>query len=334
MTPTQSPPALPSWLARLPSEEGFFHISRPRRFAHDESAYDQHYKNDPANMTVGRGLVGVLREYGAPFDGPALEVGCGTGLVSLGLVAENAYPLTIITDPSPEFLKITRRKMEAHDLPADPDRLAYAVLMGEELDRLPAGELSLIVLRSTLHHVLEVPAFIAAAARALRPGGILTFQEPCMEGYILMGAMVQFLPALARAAGRPLTDQQERMAVAFAGSMEYYARRDLDKTSAEDKHLFRVDELMRTGSACGLEVEFLANMTYDVFSLPREQRRPDGFTAFFRAYAQYCMAWDEALMARFDEHLAPYCRFVDAASAGASGPYLHGLFMCRKTVKQ
>lgn len=332
MTPIDSAilqSSTPAWLVRLPREEGFYHISQPRRYAHDETGYDQHYNSDPANMIVGRGLVTLLREQNAPFDGPALEIGCGTGLVSLGLAAEDAFPLTIITDPSPEFLKITQGKIRAHGI--NEDHLAYAVLMGEELDRLPREEFSLIVLRSTLHHVLDVRAFISAAARALRPGGILTFQEPCAEGYLLMGAMIQFLPALARGAGRPLTPEQEKKAIAFAGSMEYYSRRDLDKTTAEDKHIFRVDDLMRIGESCGLRVEFLSNTTYEVFSAPADQRRgPDEFTPFFRGYAQYCMGWDAALMARFDEHIAPYCRFVENASAGGSAPYMHGVFVCRK----
>jgi ubiquinone/menaquinone biosynthesis C-methylase UbiE len=322
-----------SWLASLPrEEEGFSCISTPRRYAHAESGYDEHYQSDPANMLVGRGLVSLLREHKAPTDGPALEIGCGTGLVSLGLAAENAYPLTLISDPSPEFLKITRSKIRAHEIAED--RLAYALLVGEELDRLPAAAFSLIVLRSTLHHVLDVQAFIASAARALRPGGILTFQEPCMEGYILMGAMAQFLPALARGVdggARPLSAEQERKVDEFVRSMEYYSRRDVDKTLAEDKHLFRVDELMKMGEASDLSVEFLPNTAYEAFCAPPDQRRgADAFTPFFRGYAKYCMGWDDALMARFDEHLGPYCQYVENTAAGGSGPYMHGVFVCRR----
>jgi ubiquinone/menaquinone biosynthesis C-methylase UbiE len=332
--PAPRPTALSTWLNSLQrTEEGFSCISSPRRYAHEESGYDSHYQSDPANMIVGRGLVSLLRERGAVMDGPALEIGCGTGLVSLGLAAEAAYPLTLITDPSPEFLKITRSKVRAHGIAED--QLAYAVLTGEELDRLPAGAFSLVVLRSTLHHVLHVEEFIASAARALKPGGILTFQEPCMEGYILMGAMAQFLPALARGVdggARPLSAEQERKVDEFARSMEYYSRRDVDKTLAEDKHLFRVDELMKIGERCGLSVEFLPNTVYEAFAGPAGQPRrgPDLFTPFFRGYAKYCMGWDDALMARFDEHLLPYCQYVENTAAGGSGPYMHGVFVCRR----
>lgn len=320
---------IPPWLARLPQEDGFFHISQPRRFAHDEERYDEQYHNT-ANLEVGKGVIAAAgRGAGGDTSAPALEIGCGTGLVSLGLVAHSPYPLTILTDPSPAFLRITQRKMAAASV--NPDRAAFAVLMGEELDRLPAGQLSLIVLRSTLHHVLDVDKFISDAARALRPGGILTFQEPCMEGYLLMGALVQFLPDLAERAGTPLSDPQAASVRQFADTMKFYARRDLDKSRAEDKHLFRPDELMRLGASRALSVEFLANTTYDALAASAEAPARDTFTHFFRNYARYCMSWDEPLMARFDQLLAPRCRYLDEASAGGSGPYLHGVFVCRRS---
>lgn len=326
---TQTVRSLPSWLAALPSEEGFVHISTPRRYAFDESGYDQYYSSDPANLMVGRGVVNLVREIGGDFSGPAVEIGCGTGLVSLGLVGAAAYPLTVITDPSPEFLKITQKKVRAHGF--SEDHVCYAVLMGEELDRLPEGEFSLVVLRSTLHHVLHVEKFVADAARSLKPGGILAFQEPCMEGYVLMGALAAALRGVAKGMGRELTATQREKAEGFAAAMSFYARRDLDKTKAEDKHLFRVDELMKMGERCGLSVEFLANTTFDAYALPREQRPgPELFGSFFRGYAKYCMGWGEDMMGLFDLCLAPLCKYVDGASAGASGPYMHGVFVCRK----
>jgi ubiquinone/menaquinone biosynthesis C-methylase UbiE len=322
------PRSLPPWLATLPAQDGFVCISEARRFAHDEARYDEQYASDPANMKVGLGLVEMLRLQGANTAWPALEVGCGTGLLSLGLAAHSPYPWTILTDPSPAFLGITRAKIEKAGI--DPASLCFAVLKGEEVDRLPDAGLSLIVLRSTLHHILDVDAFIAQSARALVPGGVLTFEEPCLEGYVLMGAVLQFLTVAAKAAGRPLTADQERTVEFFARTMAFYARTDLDKTNAEDKHLFRVDRLMKAGERCGLTVEFHANRAYESFEPGAAAPAPLSFLQFMRNYAKYCMSWDEALMAVFDEHMPRFCRFVDEASMGTAGPYLHGVFVCRK----
>lgn len=348
---TQVATRIPRWLASLPVKDGSYCISDARRFAHDEEKYDAQYASDPGNVKVGKGLVELLKQCGADFSGPALEVGCGTGLLSLGFAAESPYPLTIFTDPSPVFLRITRKKIQSAGI--DEERLAYAVLMGEEIDRLPPASVSLIVLRSTLHHILDVDQFIRDAARALKPGGVLTFEEPCLEGYVLMGAMIQFLPTAARAAGKPLTEKQLEQVDLFIRTMAFYARRDLDKRQAEDKHLFRVDELMRTGAECGLSVEFRANRSYEAFAEPESPR--DSFVSymrklvtspfeppekkreglawyrrFMRSYAKYCMSWDDGLVAAFDEFMPHYCRYVEDASMGGSGPYLHGVFLCRK----
>jgi ubiquinone/menaquinone biosynthesis C-methylase UbiE len=321
---------MPGWLAGLPRQDGFVCISDARRFAHDEAKYDEQYASDPGNMQVGLGLLALLRCCGADTSGPALEIGCGTGLLSLGLAVQSPYPLTILTDPSPAFLRITRDKITKAGV--SPDRLCCAVLKGEEVDRLPAQSLSLIVLRSTLHHILDVDQFIANAARALKPGGVLTFEEPCLEGYLLMGAMVQFLPVAAAAAGKPLTASQERTVDLFVRSMAYYSRRDLDKTKAEDKHLFRVDEIMKCGERNGLTVEFRANQAYESFvgGGAGTGPRPISYLGFMRGYLKYCMSWDEPLMAAFDELMPRHCKVVEEASMGSWGPYLHGVFVCRK----
>jgi ubiquinone/menaquinone biosynthesis C-methylase UbiE len=324
---TQVAMARPGWLEALPRQDGFVCISEARRFAHDEEKYDAQYASDPGNMQVGAGLVELLKQFGADLSGPALEIGCGTGLLSLGFAAKSPYPLTILTDPSPAFLRITQRKVRGAGF--SEDRLCYAVLMGEELDRLPAASLSLIVLRSTLHHVLDVDAFIASAARALKPGGVLTFEEPCLEGYVLMGAMAQFLPAVAKGAGTPLTEAQLGHVDLFVRSMAFYARRDLDKSKAEDKHLFRVDELMRSGATCGVEFDFKSNRTYESF-LGEPGADPVFFERFFRSYVKYCMSWPDDLMAVFDRNMPDFCKFVAESSRGGSGPYLHGVFVGRK----
>jgi len=320
---------LPDWLSGAPARDGMIELSPSRAYLHDEAAYDARYDSDPDNLEPGRGVCALVRRFEGDTSLPALEVGCGTGLASLGLVERSPCPLTILTDPSPAFLRITRDKIVRRGLAGSP--VAYAILSGDELRRLPDASLSLIVVRSTLHHVLDADAFIAEAARALAPAGLLLMQEPCMEGYVLMGAMVQFLPALAAGAGRPLTGEQETTVTLFRDTMEFYARRDVDKSRAEDKHLFRPDELITVAARAGLRMEFLPNTTFEE-QAPNPTADPtrNAFARFFRDYAQYCMSWPADLLARFDEHLAPYVAITARASGGGGGPYLHGLFVAKR----
>src|ERR1043165_4342661 len=115
-TVIQADEVLLKWLDSLPSEDGFVHISGAKRFAHDEAKYDEQYANEAADMQVGQGIMHLLRESDAPFDGAALEVGCGTGLATVGLMSQMPYPLLIATDPSPAFLRITRDKLKSQGL--------------------------------------------------------------------------------------------------------------------------------------------------------------------------------------------------------------------------
>src|ERR1017187_6470395 len=96
---------LSGWLSSLPKAEFFSLISAPRSFAHEESLYDAQYQCDPANLQVGRGLLALLKECGADFSCPAVEIGCGTGLLTLGLAADSPYPHFLITDPNQDPLQ-------------------------------------------------------------------------------------------------------------------------------------------------------------------------------------------------------------------------------------
>jgi ubiquinone/menaquinone biosynthesis C-methylase UbiE len=283
---------------------------------------------DLTAIKPGNGLVNMLRETDADFDGPALEIGCGTGLISLGLLKSNAYTTFLFTDPSKEFLNITRNKMQKAMI--DLGRARFAVLKAEEIDLLPRDVFSLIALRSTLHHVLDYSKFIEDAAMRLKGGGILTFQEPCLDGYVLMGVIAQFIQLVVNGAGAKLSNSHFKQVQSFVDTMKFYARRDLDKSQAEDKHLFRVDEMMKIGSSSGLSVEFLPNITYDYFDAPADMRSDHvSFYAFFHDYLKYCMSFDQTLMELIEKHFRNYCNYIEEISSSNS-PYMHGVFICRK----
>jgi hypothetical protein len=145
-----------------------------------------------------------------------------------------------------------------------------------------------------------------------------------------MGAIAQFIPLALRQAGVEISDDHAGRIQLFIDTMKFYSRRDLDKLAAEDKHLFRVDEIMETCASAGLSSRFFPNMTFEHYSQPLDQReKSHSFYSFFYNYLKYCMSFDQQLMGLIDEHFRSYCmRIEDMAHTNI--PYMHGVFMCRK----
>ena len=269
MTPgLDEAPAGQRWLDRFPKDQDVALISENRPYFHPEGAYDDQYGIQVADES-GRGIANLLKKLDSDLSGPVLELGCGTGKATVGLCKSGAFPWYLITDSSKTFIDITRRKLQRNAIAFD--NIRFAVLSDADLDRLPPASLSAIVLRSALHHFTDVPRWIEAAARTLRPGGTLIFEEPCSPGYLLMGLVAK---VAATASDSGLRREQREQAALLAETMKSYHRRDVDKSSWEDKHIFRPDEMIVWGRNSGLVTHFLPNSTFEnyAYSTPPEHR--------------------------------------------------------------
>jgi ubiquinone/menaquinone biosynthesis C-methylase UbiE len=313
------------FLSQFPRKKGYIRISEQRRFAHDESAYDSQYQNEPADLAPGKGLVALVEKHQGNTQSPALEIGCGTGLLSVGLVASRLYSEVLLTDPSEAFLEITRSKLERQGL--FNENVHLGVLRAEEINRLPSCFFSLVTLRSTLHHIFDYREFLHTAFNLLRPGGIIAFQEPCAEGYILMGAIAQFIPLVLEKRGIGLSKAQLQKITIFVQTMSYYARQDVDKKNAEDKHLFRIDEILIIGREHGVDFHFYNNCPFEVFAEPVHNSNKESFRIFFFNYLRYCMSFDTALTNLIEKHFGEYTDFINDKAFQDNSPSLHGVFI-------
>lgn len=117
--------------------------------------YDETRGGMERGRSVGAVLAGLL-----PADGPLLEVGVGTGLISAGLTERGRRPVGI--DLSLPMLAVARTRL--------PGRLA-----GGDAQRLPVrtGSVAGLCLVHVLHLVGDVAATLAECARVLRPGGTM-----------------------------------------------------------------------------------------------------------------------------------------------------------------
>src|SRR6266404_1729899 len=102
-------------LFAFPQLDGVHLISPPQHFEGGEETYDEHiggaYREDL--LRSGRGAWQLIKHHTTRPVHMMLEIGSGGGTCSLGLVAVAPSVQTIITDTSPAFLQMVRRKMKA-----------------------------------------------------------------------------------------------------------------------------------------------------------------------------------------------------------------------------
>ena len=102
-----------------------------------------------------------------------LELGCGTGALTLRLLRR--YPEAEFTgiDAAQEMLDIARERVRAEGA---AERVSFRTALFEELN-LGAEGFDLIAANMSLHHVSDKRPFYSKLRRALRPGGLLVFGD-------------------------------------------------------------------------------------------------------------------------------------------------------------
>lgn len=137
-----------------------------------------------------------------------LEIGCGTGNVSLRVARR--YPGLEVVGTDPDPLALARARRKAGDLPGLRFERAY----GQELP-YPDGSFDRVLSALMLHHLDEATkaATLAETARVLRPGGSLhivdfTGESRGLHGFLagqLRHAGTDQIPPFAREAGLDCT---------------------------------------------------------------------------------------------------------------------------------
>jgi ubiquinone/menaquinone biosynthesis C-methylase UbiE len=112
----------------------------------------------------------IVEAAGEVAGRPVLELGCGTGDLTLHLVARGAR-LTAL-DISPGMVELVRERIACHL----QGREARLLVAPAEATGLEAGSFDLVVGTYVIHHV-DVERAAAEAARLLRPGGRCLFVE-------------------------------------------------------------------------------------------------------------------------------------------------------------
>jgi ubiquinone/menaquinone biosynthesis C-methylase UbiE len=105
--------------------------------------------------------------------GRALDLGCGTGVVSLALARRGFEVIGV--DHSPEMLGRAREKLAAAAVEASLERGDVRAL------RFGDGEFDCVTIQGLLHHLEELDGCVAEMVRVLRPGGFFYISEPTRD---------------------------------------------------------------------------------------------------------------------------------------------------------
>ena len=190
------------------------------------------------------------RRWPASF-GSVLEIGCGTSAFSSALLMREDVHDLVLTDVSVPMLRACRARL---------DRFRLSSLVPLALATYSTAERCFADARfdtclgtQVLHHILDVPAFLAELFRILKPSGIAFFVEPALR---LQQAMAK---AFADIIARLLTEQtgperdrqllhnwiaEVRRGALHQGDLAFLSR-------VEDKHLFVADDFARSAMAAG-----------------------------------------------------------------------------------
>lgn len=110
-----------------------------------------------------------LLDYAPKTARRVLELGTGTGNLSLQLAAHWPDARFTFIDGAPEMLDVTRARLEAR-APAVAARSSFEAARFEELSLEP-GSVDVVIASLSLHHVIAVDAVYDRIAPALAPGG-------------------------------------------------------------------------------------------------------------------------------------------------------------------
>lgn len=231
--------------------------------------------------------------------GDVLEIGAGTGLLTLGMLGGAAFDRAIITDISPEMIWVCRgRAKEIVDL----RKVLFATYSGKE-DIFAQESFDLCVGNSVLHHILDYRTFLADVHRLTKPEGRAVFVEPSGEFHRAMTDAMS--DALMLLLGQQALGVQPALQVLSAWTSETragYLFPEEARPQVEDKHIFFRDAIDEAAQAAGFRTAICTAWDNDALGLGALNNycmglglSPEFREVFFPAYKRYAEVHFKAL---------------------------------------
>ena len=225
--------------------------------------YDaRHQIDDERSAARYRDLKRLAGERWPTSLGSVLEVGCGTGLLTRGLVrGDDAIDLTA-TDISLPMLLATRGHLERAGLLSNIP-VTFAAHDGTE-PVFRDNIFDTAVGTSVLHHITDVRGFLANVFRWLKPGGRAFFTEPNLRYHRALGqTLADIIAIMYRSDPEFSHGRQTLLNLVGQWRQGILHQNDLPFLSGlDDKHMFASDKFEAMGREIGFATALAIPVAY------------------------------------------------------------------------
>lgn len=251
----------------------------------DVAEYDQQKAVTlAASLNLFRHLKTIAGDIIPDHLGTVLEIGAGTGMLTLAMVAESDFDRAVITDISPAMLALCAARLDGV-APQKRERIALATYSGSEPVFAP-GQFDLCIANSVLHHVLDDVGLLKTARAALKPSGAAVFIEPGAIFHEALTAAV--LDAITSVVASGASTEAFNILAQWTEQTLFRLRSaPTEIAHLEDKHIFRRADLADKARDAGFAGLTILPFTYDPLGLGamanylRELHVPDAAAAAF-----------------------------------------------------
>jgi ubiquinone/menaquinone biosynthesis C-methylase UbiE/uncharacterized protein YbaR (Trm112 family) len=206
--------------------------------------------------STGREWKKIITQLGLENE-DVLEIGAGTGVLTLGLLQHQAVRQLTAIDVSHKFLRMVAARAAA-------DSPVSFVTCDANERHFRSEVFGLVLGRSILHHLLDYDATLRQCHAMLKPGGAAVFFEPVLEGKIILSLLMSLVLRCDKVTKTPLLSGAERELLRKTirhQTKSLWTPQDRQSLSQrEDKYIFEIDRMVETGKEAGFaSVEFFNN---------------------------------------------------------------------------
>ena len=284
------------WFDSLTNEQGIALISPDQAYLHQEDQYDEQYKNETLDLSRADPLIRFFDQYKLSNSfSVILDLACGPGTLTLGLASCFPDAFVIGADASSSFLKISQQKSSQLNSEISSN-LRWLRLNDEDICKLPKGLFDLVTIRSGLHHFVDWRGCMEDLSGLLSANGILAIFEPKADFFVYTELL---LSSLSQYHYESLSQEDLAFIKIFSDCASFYVQQEADKSYAEDKHAFFVEDLVNCAYKCNLKL----------ITAGHEYCTP--FSKSCRDYLEYCMSAPESILLAYDSYLNKQLNILD-----------------------